>query len=138
MRTPRTAVLFVTLWTLAGCRPPSSSREPERLVFVHQPLGGDARAFEALLDGFRRTPPAVTLTTQLLPNASDVAHQYFLTALEGGSQDFDVFVLDVVWVAEFARAGWLADLSADVPPEALRRDFLPGPADAVTVDGRTY
>lgn len=106
-------------------------------MFVHQPLGGDASAFEALLDRFRREHPEVELVTQLLPNASDVAHQYFLTTLEGGSREIDVLVVDVIWVPEFARAGWIADLSEEFPPEEIRREFLPGPAEAVVVEGRT-
>lgn len=109
-----------------------------RLVFIHQPLWGEAAPFDTLLAEFRRDHPEVELTTQLLPNASDVAHQFFLTALEGRSTDFDVLVVDVIWVAEFARAGWILDLSPEVPPEELRRDFLPGPAEAVVVDGKTY
>src|SRR3954454_7997057 len=49
----------------------------------------------------------------------------FLTALEGGADEFDVFPIDVVWAPEFARAGWLADLSAAFPPAQLLRRFLP-------------
>jgi multiple sugar transport system substrate-binding protein len=105
------------------------------LVFVHQPLWGDPAPFTALLDTFRRAHPEIELETQLLPNDSDVAHQYFLTSLEGGSADLDVFVADVVWVPEFARAGWIAELT-DVFP--LDDDFLPGARDAVTVDGKTW
>lgn len=118
--------------------PRGAGGDDDRLTLVHQPLWGDPAAFDALLDEFRRDHPNVTLRTQLVPNASDVAHQYFLTALEGGSTDFDVLVLDVVWVPEFAHAGWIADLSADFPADALRREFLPGPAAVVTFDGRTW
>lgn len=108
------------------------------LVFVFQPLGGDAAPFDALLDDFRKSHPDIALTTQLLPNNSDVAHQYFVTSLEGGTQQFDVLVTDVVWTPEFARAGWLADVSEAFPQTELKRDFLPGPVEAVTFEGRTY
>src|SRR5581483_5772578 len=59
-------------------------------------------------------------------------------ALEGGASDFDVFPIDVVWAPEFAKAGWLADLSGAFPVERLREEFLPGPVEAVTAEGRTY
>lgn len=75
---------------------------------------------------------------ELLPSAPGAVHQYYLTALEGGSQDFDVFIIDVIWVAEFARAGWIAELTDAFPPDLLRRDFLPGAADAVIVGGSTF
>jgi multiple sugar transport system substrate-binding protein len=105
------------------------------LVFVHQPLGEPA-ALNQLLDEFRREHSEIELTTQLLPNDSDVAHQYFVTALEGAASGVDVFVIDVVWVAEFARAGWISDLSDAFPAAQLRAELLPGPAEAVTLDGR--
>ncbi len=134
--------LLPLLLSLCACRAPGPS-QPEaagkvRLVFVHQPLGGDPRAFADLLDGFRREHPEVELETQLLPNASDVAHQYFVTALEGGATELDVLVADVVWVPEFARAGWLSDLSESFPPDQLRVDFLSGAAEAVTVDQKSF
>lgn len=109
-----------------------------RIVFVHQPLWGDPASFRALLGRFEQANPDVELVTQLIPSATDVAHQYFLTALEGGSSDFDVLVADVVWVAEFAKAGWIADLSAAFPPAELRARYLPGPLEATVLDGRTW
>lgn len=129
---------------VAACDRAGDRRDPPRppgklrLVLKHQPLWGDPAAFRALLAGFEREEPDVDLVTEPLPNASDVLHQYFLTALEAGSRDFDVFVADVVWVPELARAGWIQDLSDAFPADVLRRDFLSGPAEAVIVDGRTY
>jgi multiple sugar transport system substrate-binding protein len=119
MNPVRSAVLLLAL--LCACHSGSERGGADRLVFVYQPLGDDERPLEQLLDGFRRSHPEVTLEKQLIPSASDVAHQYFLTALEGGSTAFDVFVVDVVWVPEFARAGWIAELSDAFPAETLRR-----------------
>ncbi len=61
-----------------------------------------------------------------------------VTALEGGSGDFDVFPIDVIWAPEFARAGWLADLSDAFPLQQLREEFLSGPVEAVAPEGRTW
>lgn len=119
-----------------GCRRGPRART-DALVLKHQPLWGDAAPFRAMLASFERAS-GVSVTTEILPNASDVVHQYFLTALEGGTADFDVFVVDVVWVAEFARAGWIADLSDAFPPDRLRRELLAGAADSVIVEGKTY
>lgn len=131
---------LVVIAALNSCARPSPPPQQGRvrLVFVHQPLWGDPAPFNALLDSFRREHPEVALETQLLPNDSDVAHQYFLTSLEGGGADFDVLVADVVWVPEFARAGWISELSADFPPATLAEDFLPAAVDAVTLEGKTW
>jgi multiple sugar transport system substrate-binding protein len=107
-------------------------------VLKLQPLWGDAAPFQALLERFEHDNPGVTVRVERIPNASDLAHQYYLTALEAGAADFDVLVADVIWVPELARAGWLQDLSDAFPPQRLREAFLPGPVDAVVQDGRTY
>jgi multiple sugar transport system substrate-binding protein len=136
------AGLLLLLCLLAACARQREEGAPgggrTRLVFKHQPLWGEPGPFRELLAGFERDNPDVELVTQTLPNSSDLAHQYFLTALEGGASDFDVFVVDVVWVPEFARAGWVADISDAFPAKALAEDFLPGPVEAVVVEGRTY
>ena len=119
-----------------GCRPKPRAHEGA-LVIKHQPLWGDPAPFRAMLASFERAS-GVRVVTEMLPNNSDVLHQYLLTSLEGEIADFDVLVIDVVWVAEFARAGWIADLSSAFPPAIVRRDFSGGAADAVIAGERTY
>ena len=77
------------------------------------------------------------VAVERLPNAAGSVHQYYVTALEAGTRDFDVLLVDVVWVAELARAGWIADLSDAFPPDRVRREFLPGPASVATAPGAT-
>jgi multiple sugar transport system substrate-binding protein len=132
------ALAALSCWG-AACR---AGRDEEangssRLVVKYQPLG-ESDAFQRLLAGFEAAHPGVRVVAQALPSSSDVAHQFFLTALEGGSRDFDLFFVDTIWVAEFAHAGWLADLTSYLPPDAVRRDFLSGAADAVVVGGHTF
>jgi multiple sugar transport system substrate-binding protein len=115
-----------------------SGRGKIRLGFKHQPLGSNPAPLRELIAGYAKTHPEVDVISEALPNASDVAHQYFLTALEGGAQHFDVFVLDLIWTPEFARAGWIADLSTAFPSEKIRRDFLPGLVDSAVIEGRTF
>ncbi len=74
---------------------------------------------------------------ETLPAASDEQHQFYAINLAAGSADFDVFALDVIWVAEFARAGWLRDLS-HLLPASQHDEFFRGPIEAVTWDSRIY
>jgi multiple sugar transport system substrate-binding protein len=121
----------------AACTRPAT-QSGVNLVLKHQPLWGDPAPFHALLDRFRRENPGIRLRAETLPNGSDIAREMFVTALEGGSDDFDVFPIDVVWAPEFARAGWVADLSETFPAARLAEEFLPGPVAAVTAGGHTY
>jgi multiple sugar transport system substrate-binding protein len=137
---PHHALALALAATLAaGCRSGEAKRPAARtrVVLRYQPLGADPRPLRALVDGFERENPGVEVELQAIPSSSDLAHQLLVTALAAGAEDLDAFVLDVIWVAEFARAGWLADLSGAFPPGRLREDFLSGPADVDVQGGRT-
>jgi multiple sugar transport system substrate-binding protein len=121
---------------LCACARPAAP--VDRLVLVHQPLFGDPAPFRALLDDFRQRNPGLQLDAEALPGGSDLARQFFLTSLNAGAAEPDVLALDVVWVPEFARAGWIADLSSSFPPSMIRRDFLPAAADAALTFGKTW
>jgi multiple sugar transport system substrate-binding protein len=143
----RRAALFALAGSMASSSVLSSCRRDRdaarrqsgkvSLVVKYQPLG-ESDAFQRLLRAFEVDHPGVTIEAEALPASSDVAHQFFLTALEGKARDFDVFVVDIVWVAEFARAGFLLDLSPFVAPSIVRRDFLTGVGDAVIFEGKTF
>jgi multiple sugar transport system substrate-binding protein len=130
---------------LLGCSPaPAAGRATAsgqarlRIVLKHQPLWGDPAPLRDLLARFSAAHPDLEVVTELLPNAPEMLHQHLLTSFESRSRDFDVVVADVIWVAELARAGWVADLSPWFPAATVRRDFLPGVADAVIVGERTF
>ncbi len=110
---------------------------PVTIVFKHGKLFGDPQEFDSLIARFEAANPGVRVRSETLPAASDAQHQFYVINLRAGSADFDVLALDVIWVAEFARAGWLADLSGLVTPQD-RRAFFAGPLAAVTYRGRLY
>ena len=140
----RAALVILALAVAAlGCQGRPATRltphaEATRIVLKYGPLWGPPRPFHDLLARFERANPDVRVVAEPMPNASDLAHQLFVTALEGGAADLDVLVIDVVWTAEFARAGWIADLSRAFPPERLRAEMMPGAVEAAVVDGRTF
>ncbi len=139
----RLFAIATVVFAILGCKAERSTTPPApgekvRLVFKHQPLWGDPAPFRQLLEQFERDNPEVEVVGEYIPNASDLAHQFYVTALEGGASDFDVMVIDVIWTPEFARAGWIADLTRWFPPSTLREDFLPGPVDAVVVEDHTW
>ncbi len=79
----------------------------------------------------------IRVRDETLPASSDEQHQFYAINLQAGSQAFDVLAADVVWIAEFARAGWIEDLS-DVLPVSERSAFFSGPVEAATVQGRVF
>lgn len=123
---------------LGGCEARDAHKEKSSvLVFKHGKIAGDPGLFREILDRFERENPGIKVKDETLPASTDEQHQFYVINLEGKSSDFDVLSMDVIWVPEFARAGWLRDLSGMLP-EDERGEFFPGPMQAVTYDGKAY
>jgi multiple sugar transport system substrate-binding protein len=107
------------------------------LVFKHGKIAGDPELFRKLLEKFEKENPGLKIRDETLPASTDEQHQFYAINLEGKSADFDVLSMDVIWVPEFARAGWLRDISS-LLPEEQRKEFFPGPIEAVTYGNKIY
>src|ERR671920_1280151 len=59
------------------------------------------------------------------------------TQFQAGGENIDVILGDVIWTAQLAASGWIADLS-DRFTEDTRADFLPGSVEAITFGGKTF
>ncbi len=136
---PYLALLAVSvLIVMPNCLPEKGdSASRVRIVFKHGKISGDPEDFRLLLRHFERRNPGISVRDETLPASTDEQHQFYVTNLEGGRADFDVFSMDVIWVPEFSRAGWLMDVS-DILPQEERLDFFPGPIRAISFDNRIF
>jgi multiple sugar transport system substrate-binding protein len=131
--------LLLVLWVavLSGCGGSALERGPVTLVFKYARILGPADPVPELLREFEAAHPNVRVRGEALPWTSDEQHQFYVINLEGRSPGFDVMMLDVVWVPEFARAGWLLDLTPGLHPGELAPYFLSTVA-AATDHGRVW
>ncbi|HEX6994960.1 MAG TPA: ABC transporter substrate-binding protein [Gammaproteobacteria bacterium] len=131
--------MLAASFAIAGCdgEPPATGAREATIVFKHFRLFGDPAPFAALLREFEAEHPGIRVRAETLPAASDEQHQFYVINLRGGSRDFDVLALDVIWVAEFARAGWIADVT-DLLPADEREALFAASLEAVTYEGRQY
>ena len=134
-----TLFLFTILHALAlsGCTNAEQGAKGSVIVFKHGKIAGDPAEFRKVLDGFERENPGIRVKDETLPASTDEQHQFYVINLDSRSADFDVLSLDVIWVPEFARAGWLRDVTG-VLSEGERHAFFPGPIRAVTENGKLY
>jgi multiple sugar transport system substrate-binding protein len=58
------------------------------------------------------------------------------TAVNGGG-GFDVVQMDTIWTAQFASAGWVDDLTAQIT-DAIKKDVPESSLSAVTYQGKLY
>lgn len=137
---PVLCTFFLFYGTQSGCAkkdPPDPQAMNAVIVFKHGKIAGDPALFAALLRRFEANHPGLTVKDETLPASTDEQHQFYAINLEGKSADFDVLSMDVVWIQEFARAGWIRGLNHLLPPET-RADFFPGPVEAVTFRNTIY
>ena len=134
----RVALLLVVVWLATGCGRGGAERDgTATLVFKHAKILGPSDPVPGLLREFERRHPGVRVQAESMSWNSDDQHQFFVINLEGRGAGFDVMMLDVVWVAEFARAGWLLDLSPWVPAAELAPHF-PSTIEPATWGGRVW
>jgi trehalose/maltose transport system substrate-binding protein len=132
-------LLLCSILVFQGCtqEPPPDEKQKITIVFKHGKVFGDPEPVKRLIERFEKQNPDIRVKDETLPAATDEQHQFYVINLEGKSSDFDVFAMDVIWVQEFARAGWLRDLSHILPPES-RDEFFRGPMEAVIYQDRVY
>ena len=131
-------LLLILCLSLFACNEGNGLNEREGkeiVVFRHGVITGDAGAFKAILDRFESENPGIRVKDEPLPSSTDEQHQLYAINLEGRSSDFDVLSMDIIWVPEFARAGWIRDLT-HLLTEAERKEFFPGPLEAVSYNGQ--
>lgn len=77
------------------------------------------------------------MKSEALPWSTDEQHQFYVINLDGGSPTFDVMMLDVIWIPEFAQAGWLLDLTPFLSPDELAPHFSAA-VEVATYHGRIW
>lgn len=131
------SIFFMVSFFFSACTPVEKEKDLTVLVFKHGKIAGDPQLFNQLLEKFQKENPGIIVRDETLPASTDEQHQFYVINLEGKSSEFDVLSMDVIWVPEFARAGWLRDLS-HMMPERERKKFFPGPLQAVTYGRGIY
>ena len=124
--------LFGLLFLFLGT---SFCQQTEIVICYGKVLGGERQVMDDLFAVFEQQNPDIKVILRELPNASDKQHQYYLTSLGGGATDIDIMTIDIIWVSEFANAGWLVPFELTV---AEIESFLSGPLAACTYPKAFY
>jgi multiple sugar transport system substrate-binding protein len=128
--------LLVGLACLAAEPAPTAASRPVVLHFVawkpeHQAV------WDAALARFHAVHPDIRVVLEIAPHSSTAYHDLLTQKLKNGDRTVDLFFMDVVWVPEFASAGWALPLDARVPPDA-RAAFFPATIEVGTYRGGLY
>jgi multiple sugar transport system substrate-binding protein len=79
----------------------------------------------------------ITVEWREMPADSGQYFDKLRTEFQAGAGEIDVIAGDVIWPAQFAANGWIADLS-DLFTEELRGEFIDASVQANTFQGKVY
>ena len=91
---------------------------------------------DQMIAQFNEVYPNIKVNHESLPGASDDVKESLMTSLAAGDSSPDVFECDIIWVSQFAAAGWLLDVTDDI--ETVADQYLDGPLSTVYYNDRAY
>jgi len=124
------ALTLLAMW--GGC---GGSDEDSTIVlrlFMWRP--DDVSAWDEAIARFERTHPGIRVERQVGPNNSTQLHDLLSQKLRNRDPSLDLFLMDVVWTAEFGAAGWALPVDGRIDPDG----FFPGCLESVRYGGRIY
>ncbi len=96
---------------------------------------GVGQPTQKIVDTFNSSQNKVHVETVILPQDANAVHDDFVNKLASGDTSVDVMALDVVYVAEFAAAGWLEPLDSYFD-KSTQDQYLSGTIAGATYDGK--
>jgi multiple sugar transport system substrate-binding protein len=119
-------------------QPPAATQPAEKTVirglFMKQ-AGYQESDIEGITTEFEQKNPNIDVQTEYV--SYEALHDKIVTSSAAKSGAYDVVLIDCIWPAEFAQAGFVLDVT-DKVSEAMRKDIWPGALEAATYKGRLY
>ncbi|HLE16377.1 MAG TPA: extracellular solute-binding protein [Anaerolineales bacterium] len=141
-------IVIVASLILAACAPaaqPEATQAPAagagegektviRGLFMKQ-AGYQESDIEGITAEFEEKNPDIDVQTEYV--SYEALHDKIVTAAASKSGAYDVVLIDCIWPAEFASAGFVLDVTDKVSDE-MRKDIWPGALEAATYQGKLY
>ncbi len=122
------AALALASGLLAGCSASGSSGTPELVWYINPDAGGQAKVAENC------STDEYTVTTQVLPQDAGQQRIQLARRLAANDPGIDLMSLDPPYTAEFANAGFLAEIPDDVQSSLEEQSFEGAVASATWED----
>ncbi len=105
------------------------------LVFA---MGTDASGtLQNLIDKFNKQSKDFKVKYQEMPTDTGQYFDKLRTQFQAGGGNIDVMGSDVIWPAQFAANGWIADVT-DKFPESEQQKFLEAPVQSLMYEDKIY
>jgi len=128
------AFVIVLSLILAGCQQAEQGPATVRVLAMEQ-AGPTVDEMNSIVAEFNEENPNVEVVIEYV--SYDALHDKITTAMASSPPAYDVFLVDDIWYAEFADAGYIWDVSDKITPE-MQENIFDAAWDITVVQGKTY
>lgn len=131
------SVIFVIALVLgsASCAPKKEAGPVTVRVLAMEQAGPTVEEMNAIVAEFNEANPNIQVQIEYV--SYDALHDKITTAMASTPPAYDVFLVDDIWYAEFADAGYIWDVTDKITPE-MREKIFDAAWEITTVNGRVY
>jgi multiple sugar transport system substrate-binding protein len=137
-RRPRTAVLLsglaLGLLLVAACSEQEAGTPTLHWYVFDEPSGAFRAAAQACTEA---AEGAYRIEVKPLPADADQQREQLVRRLAAGDSDIDVIGMDVIWTAEFAKAGWILPWSVETA-RGVTKGRLEAPVESASFEDRLW
>lgn len=126
---------FVLAIGLVGCGGGQQAGPVTIKVLTMQQAGPTPEEMNAIVEEFNKANPNINVEIEYV--SYDALHDKITTAMASSPPAYDVFLMDDVWYAEMAKAGYVADVTSKITQD-MRDKIFPSSWDITTVNGVVY
>lgn len=126
------AIVFIA--SIVGCAPQAAGPVTIRVLAMEQ-AGPTVDEMNAIVGEFNKANPDIKVEIEYV--AYDALHDKITTAMASQPPAYDVFLVDDIWYAEFAKAGYVLDVTDRITQD-MKDKIFQASWDITTVGGKTY
>lgn len=129
------AFAFVILASVMGCAPKQTAGPVTVRVLSMEQAGPTVEEMNAIVGEFNQANPDIKVEIEYV--SYDALHDKITTAMASTPPAYDVFLVDDIWYAEFAKAGYVMDATSRITQD-MRDKIFTSAWDITTVEGKVY
>lgn len=130
-----TLLVVIVAMVLSACAPAADTGPKTVKVLAMQQAGATPEEMNAIVAKFNEANPNIKVEIEYV--SYDALHDKITTAMAANPPTYDVVLVDDIWYAEFAKNGYLWDVTDQIDAKT-KADVFASAWDITTVDGKAY
>lgn len=128
-------IVMIFLAGAVGCAPQAAAGPVTVRVLAMEQAGPTVDEMNAIVGEFNKANPDIKVEIEYV--AYDALHDKITTAMASDPPAYDVFLVDDIWYAEFAKAGYVLDATDRITND-MRDKIFQASWEITTVGGKVY